>query len=95
MKIALSEVRRIALLAQLEYDDSELPRLADQLSEILTYMECLSRLDTSHVEPTFHPLEQEGHFREDRPLPGLGAEEATRGAPGGEPGRFLVPRIIG
>jgi aspartyl-tRNA(Asn)/glutamyl-tRNA(Gln) amidotransferase subunit C len=95
VKIELTEVRRIARLAQLEYDDAELPLLAGQLSEILTYMESLARLDTRLVEPTFHSLEHAGPLREDLPAPGLGAEEATRGAPGGEPGKFLVPRIIG
>jgi len=95
VRIELPEVRRIAKLAQLEYDDAELPLLADQLSEILTYMESLSRLDTTAVEPTFHSLEHEGPLREDSPAPGLAADEATGGAPGGHPGRFIVPRIVG
>jgi aspartyl-tRNA(Asn)/glutamyl-tRNA(Gln) amidotransferase subunit C len=95
VKIDISEVRRIANLASLEFEEAELPRLAEQLSSILTYMESLRRLDTSSVAPTFHSLEHEGPLREDVPRPGLGAEEATRGAPGDSRGQFLVPRIIG
>jgi aspartyl-tRNA(Asn)/glutamyl-tRNA(Gln) amidotransferase subunit C len=95
VKIPLAEVRRIADLAHIDLDEAEMPRIAAELSEILTYMESLARPDTEGVEPTFHSLEHPGPFREDAPRPGLGAEEATRGAPGGSPGQFLVPRIVG
>ena len=44
VKIDVSEVRRIANLASLEFEEAEMPRLAEQLSSILTYMESLRRL---------------------------------------------------
>ena len=105
MRIDHAEVRRIAGLACLEFDESEIVPLASQLSAILTYMESLSRLDTKDVPPTFHPVGHKGPMREDQARPGLGVREATRGAPAtvevpggateGRPGQFLVPKVIG
>jgi aspartyl-tRNA(Asn)/glutamyl-tRNA(Gln) amidotransferase subunit C len=95
MKIGHDEVRRIAALAHLDFDDAAIERLAGELSSILTHMESLSRIDTSRIEPTFHSLEHGSPLREDVRRPSLGAEEATKGAPGGAPGQFLVPRVIG
>lgn len=95
MKIDSEEVRRIAKLAHLEFEESELPRLAGQLSSILTYMESLGRVDTSAVEPTFHSVDHEGVFREDRSEPGLDVLDATDGAPGGRRGAFIVPKVLG
>ena len=95
MKIDAAEVLRIARLAHLELREDEIARLASELSSILTYIEVLSGVDTSRIEPTFHPLEYAGPFREDEVRPSLGAEVATGGAPGSVPGAFLVPRIIG
>ena len=95
MKIEANEVLRIAKLAHLDLTDDEVARLGAELSSILSHVEVLSSVDTAGVAETFHPLEYGGPMREDEPRPSLGAEEATRGAPGGAPGAFLVPRIIG
>lgn len=98
MKIDIAEVRRIARLACLEFPDRDEEALAAQLSSILTYVQSLGRLDTSGVEPTFHSVEHPGPLRDDVPRPGLGAHEATRGAPGsgaGTGGAFVVPKVIG
>ena len=94
-EIDREQLLKVAHLARLELRDDEVARLATELSSILTHVEMLREVDTSRVEPTLHPQEHGGPFREDEPRPCLGAEEATRGAPGGMPGAFLVPRIIG
>ena len=84
-------MRRIAGLAHLEFEESELPRIAEQLSAVLTHMESLARIDTSRVEPTFHSLEHASPLREDVPRAPAGDEKAPEyGA-----GPFVVPRIIG
>ena len=93
MKIDRAEVQRIAALAQLEFDDDDLARLADQISSILTHMESLARVATEGVEPTFHSLEHAGPFREDVPRPASerGADAAP---PCGPSGPFVVPKVI-
>ena len=47
-----SEVKNIAKLARLELNDEELERYADQLSEILEYVNKLEEVDTEKVEIT-------------------------------------------
>lgn len=98
MKIDRDEVLRIGRLAHLEFDEAEVARISEQLSGILTYMESLGRLDTDAVEPTFQPIAGATPItpmRDDTVQPGLSADEATQGAPGGMPGQFVVPRVIG
>src|SRR5262245_24050386 len=94
VRIDREEVRRIARLAHLHLDESEIPRLAEELGSILTYMESLERLGTEGVEPMFHPVESPTALRADAPVAGLGAEAATHETPS-PGGRFLVPKVIG
>ena len=51
MKITEQRVRYVADLANLQLSDNEIARMAHDLDEILTHMEKLSELDTTHVEP--------------------------------------------
>ena len=56
MKITKQEVEHVAKLARLELSEQEKEKLTDQLSNILTYVEKMSELDTKGVEPTSHVL---------------------------------------
>lgn len=47
-----SEVAKIAKLARLELSDQELAKYADQLSQILEYVNKLEEVDTDKVEIT-------------------------------------------
>jgi aspartyl-tRNA(Asn)/glutamyl-tRNA(Gln) amidotransferase subunit C len=95
VRIDAKEVLRIARLAHLDLAEEEIARLSAELSSILSHVEMLRSVDTQGVAETFHPLEYGGPMRADDTVASLGAAEATRGAPGGAAGAFLVPRIIG
>ncbi len=96
MSLSQDEVRRIASLARLKLSPEEEERLAGQLSAILGYVEELSSLDVSGVEPMTHALAAgEGPaLRADEERPGLGAEVAVAEAPERAGTYFQVPRII-
>lgn len=49
-KIDKEEVKHIANLAKLEFTESELDLMQENLSNILTYMEVLENVDTKNVE---------------------------------------------
>lgn len=49
-KIELSEVRHIANLAKLKFNEDEELKMQEDLSNILGYMEVLENIDTSNVE---------------------------------------------
>lgn len=94
MAISREQVQYVAHLARLEFSESELDRFTEELSKILDYMEKLSELDTSGVEPTYHALNLENRFREDEVRPSSDPEEVLSNAPEKEGFSFVVPRVI-
>ncbi len=94
MPLSREEVEHIAHLARLEFSEKELEAFTQELSQILDYMEKLSELDTSEVEPTYHALTVSNRFREDRVRPSFPPEEITQNAPQKEGSAFVVPKVI-
>ncbi len=95
MKIKPEQVERTAELARLDFSTDELNHFVEQFSELLGYFEQLQEIDTSSVEPLYHPLPREDTpFREDRIQVELSTEEALREAPKSARGHFKVPKVI-
>jgi aspartyl-tRNA(Asn)/glutamyl-tRNA(Gln) amidotransferase subunit C len=96
--ITRAEVLKIAGLANLHFEESELAAFIAQFQRILDYIEKLEEVDIESVEPTSHVSLTEGvekHiFREDETRPSLPVEEALRNAPDSGEGHFLVPKVI-
>jgi len=94
MKITSQEVEHVAKLARLELSEQEKEKLTDQLSNILTYVEKLSELDTKNVAPTSHVLDITNVMRDDTPGESLSQERALTNAPDKAAGHYKVPKII-
>ncbi len=95
MAISADDVRKLALLARLELTNDEVAVLGPQLESILGFVEKLSELDTTDVEPMTTALSVENRWREDCTLPGLTTAEALRNAPASDGECFLVPPVLG
>ena len=52
MKLTKEQVQKIAQLARLQLTEEEIERYADQLTNILTYVDVLKELDTHSVAET-------------------------------------------
>jgi len=91
--ISREEVEHVARLARLTFSEEELVRLQQELGKIIGYINQLSQLDLSGVEPTFHAVRLINVLRPDEPQPGLTQQEATANGPVVEAGQFVVPRI--
>jgi aspartyl-tRNA(Asn)/glutamyl-tRNA(Gln) amidotransferase subunit C len=91
------EVARIAALANLELDASELDLFARQLGDILAYAEQVQQIDTTGVAPTAAILTRHAVDRLDEMRPSLDVDEALANAPDAATGAglFRVPRVIG
>lgn len=87
-------VEKTAKLACLKLTDEEKEVFPKQLSDILSYVEKISELDTSSVEPTDHIAGIKNVFREDVPVSFTGLKDIEKTAPDFENGHFAVPRII-
>lgn len=59
------DVRHIATLARLEIQDEDLGTYGKELSAILTYIETLSEVDTSNIEPLISVTNTQNQLRDD------------------------------
>ena len=71
----------MAELARLRLDDAELSAMTAHLQKILEYVDLLSEVDTSGVEPTAHVISLATPTREDEPGGELAPEQALANAP--------------
>ena len=94
MKITTDEVQYVANLARLELQAPEAEAMANQLDQILSYVDKLNELDTSKIEPTTHAISITNAFREDELRESLDQEKALANAPQENGESFVVPRII-
>ena len=96
-QFTVTDVERIAALAQLELTAGEKQLFTKQLADILAYAEQVQAIDTSGVAATAHVLAENPVEREDALRPGLTTGEAVANAPDAdaEAGLFRVPKVIG
>ena len=92
--ITRDDVLKAAELARLALTDEETELYTGQMQRILGYVEKLSELDTTGVEPTVYTADVNGAMREDKVAPSLPREEALANGPVTERGCFKVPQII-
>ena len=92
MKIDRDEARRVAGLANLDFDDAGLDRMATEMTKILTYIDQLREVDTMGFEERDLAVTP---FREDEPRPSIDREDVARNAPAWRDGFFVVPKVIG
>ncbi len=95
MAVTKQEVEKIAELARLEFNESEIEHLTKDMNQILHHMDKLNELDTSNVEPLSHPIEVKNVFREDELKDSIKREDALRNAPDKDEEFFKVPKVIG
>jgi aspartyl-tRNA(Asn)/glutamyl-tRNA(Gln) amidotransferase subunit C len=92
--IDLEQVRKVALLARLELSPEEEQQFTGQLSSILAYVEQLSELDTTNVEPTTRAIEVNNITRPDALESFADREAMLSCAPDRENDFFKVPKIL-
>jgi aspartyl-tRNA(Asn)/glutamyl-tRNA(Gln) amidotransferase subunit C len=85
------QVLHVARLARLELSETEVERMASELSTILDHIEKISELDLEGVPPTTHVVEVENALRPDEPRPSLPREVVLAAAPELADGGFAVP----
>jgi len=94
MAAAEINVKYVAHLARLALTPEEETKLAAQLGNILGYIEKLSELDVTGVEPTAHAVPMVNITRADEVRESLPHEAALSNAPRQANGLFIVPKIV-
>ena len=93
MKLTVQEVQQIAQLSRLGMSEEEASAYADQIGNILGYMEQLNKLDTKDIEPLRQAFPIENIWREDKNLPSLSKEQVFANAPEEDEDYFQVPAV--
>ncbi len=94
MSLDNKSVEKIALLARLSVDASDLPEHAKQLNNIFNLVEQMSAVDTESVLPMAHPMDQQQRLRPDEVLETDQRKEFQAIAPEIEAGLYMVPKVI-
>lgn len=68
--------------------------MADEMGQILDYVDKLNELDTTGVPPMSHVLDIENVFRPDKVEQRIDHEDALRNAPDADGDYFRVPKVI-
>jgi aspartyl-tRNA(Asn)/glutamyl-tRNA(Gln) amidotransferase subunit C len=85
------QVLHVARLARLELSESEIERMAAELSKVLDHIERIGELQLDDVPPTSHVVEIANALRPDEPRPCLPRDVVLAQAPAVEADGFAVP----
>ena len=94
MSLSNDDVAKIAHLARLAVDPSDVEPIGRELSTILDLVAQMEAADTDDVTPMAHPLDMAQRLRPDRVSETNQREAYQANAPAVENGLFLVPKVI-
>lgn len=94
MSIDTDTAARVAKLARIKVDPTELPSLASEFNAILGFIEQLSELDVSDVEPMTSVTPQRLKARVDEVTDGNQQSKVLSNAPDAREGFFAVPKVV-
>ncbi len=94
MSLDPATVRRIAKLARIRVEDGEVAALQGELNGILGWIEQLSEVDVSGVEPLTGAAHMALRLRPDVVTDGGMAEAILANAPGRTDRFFAVPKVV-
>src|SRR3954454_1829224 len=94
MSVDAATVRRIAQLARIAVTEAEVPHLQGELNAMLDFVEQLSEVDVSGVEPMTSVTPMKMKKRPDVVNDGEIADDIARNAPATENHFFLVPKVV-
>ncbi len=99
MSLDLSDVKRLARLAQLDLTDEQTGNTLDKLNGIFALVEQMRAVDTDGVEPLNHPIAAHQsdlalRLREDQVTEADRRADYQQVAPATQDGLYLVPKVI-
>ncbi|MGB7481158.1 MAG: Asp-tRNA(Asn)/Glu-tRNA(Gln) amidotransferase subunit GatC [Burkholderiaceae bacterium] len=99
MSLQLSDVKRLATLAQLELSEAQAAATLGKLNDIFALVEQMKAVDTAGVEPLSHPIalfqpQLALRLRDDEVTEPDRRDDYQRNAPAVADGLYLVPKVI-
>lgn len=94
-QISRETVLHLAQLSSLQLSNDEVDSLKTDIANILGYIEQLSELDTTGVEPTYQVTGLENVWRNDTVIEdGVSREELLQLAPDAAGNQIKVPKVL-
>lgn len=94
MSVDQKTVRRIAHLARVAVQDSEVEHLQGEINAILSFVEALGAVDVEGVEPMTSVMPMRLRMRRDEVTDGYKAHDIVANAPEREDDFFVVPKVV-
>ena len=95
MQIDDALLTKLEKLSYLEIEEDKREEVIAQLSKIVSFVDNLSELDTTDMDPTFAMTDKGTRLREDSPLSSKEVSQSIlSSAPLSEDNFFIVPKII-
>jgi aspartyl-tRNA(Asn)/glutamyl-tRNA(Gln) amidotransferase subunit C len=94
MPVDKETVARIAALARIKVEDSELDRLAGELNKIIGWVEQLDEVNTEGVAPMASVVNVKLRRRKDEVTDGGVPDKVLANAPETTDGFFVVPKVV-
>jgi aspartyl-tRNA(Asn)/glutamyl-tRNA(Gln) amidotransferase subunit C len=94
MSVDAKTVRQIAHLARIAVAEDEVEHLQRELNAILAFVEHLSEVDVTGVEPMTSVTPMEMKKRPDEVTDGGIPDDIVRNAPATEDHFFVVPKVV-
>ncbi len=94
MKVTDEMIDRLSHLARLEFKNNEKEEIKNDLSNVLSFVEKLSELNTSGIEPLVYVNEDENILRKDISMKSITKQEALKNSPQHDSDYFKVPKVL-
>jgi aspartyl-tRNA(Asn)/glutamyl-tRNA(Gln) amidotransferase subunit C len=94
MSVDAATVKRIARLARIRIEESEVASYQSELNAILGFVEHLSEVNVEGVEPMTSVTPMALRRRDDAITDGGYADRIVRNAPLSEDNFFMVPKVV-
>ncbi len=95
MPLSKEQVEQVARLARLNLTPAEIESYTSELTLIIRYIDQLSSVDVTGVEPREQFITADNVFRDDVAVLSLPQKAALANAPKRDDGYFVVPKVIG
>ncbi|MGZ5222487.1 MAG: Asp-tRNA(Asn)/Glu-tRNA(Gln) amidotransferase subunit GatC [Chitinophagaceae bacterium] len=94
MEVNDALVDKLAHLARLKFNDTEMQEIKSDLQRMIIFVEKLNELDLEGVEPMLHMSDEVNVLREDEVKGSISRSDALKNAPSHDEHFFKVPKVI-
>lgn len=94
MNIDTKIVDEVAHLARLEFDEKAKEEIIGDMNRMLSFVDKLSELDTTNVEPLIYMTDEVNVMRDDEPVVTITQAEALKNAPKRDSDYYKAPKVI-